>query len=205
MNGRLLRAARHGLLAVALVCGGTFVLAHLRAELFTLIEEDRLASVLAGGELEASGSSPAAAARTRDEARPGRAWGRFDLPRLGLSALVAEGVDDATLGVAIGHVPGTSFPGEPGNVGLAGHRDTVFRLLEEVRPEDVLRLVTPDGVFEYRVEWLAIMDPGRIDVLTSTDEPQLTLVTCYPFAYVGSAPLRYVVRARSVGRAAAGA
>jgi sortase A len=190
---------------VALVCGGTFVLAHLRAELFTLLEEDRLASVLAGGEPGAAGSPLAAAARTRVEARPGRAWGRFDLPRLGLSALVAEGVDDATLGVAIGHVPGSAFPGEPGNVALAGHRDTVFRLLEEVRPEDVLRLVTPDGVFEYRVEWLAIVDPGRTDVLASSDEPLLTLVTCYPFEYVGEAPLRFVVRARSVEPAAPGA
>ncbi|HEX9187547.1 MAG TPA: class D sortase, partial [Vicinamibacteria bacterium] len=193
---------RHGLLAVGLVCGGTFVLAHLRAELFTRLEEDRLASVLAGGEPGAAGSPSAAAARTRVEARPGRAWGRFDLPRLGLSALVAEGVDDATLGVAIGHVPGSAFPGEPGNVALAGHRDTVFRLLEEVRPEDVLRLVTPDGMFEYRVEWLAIVDPGRTDVLASSDEPLLTLVTCYPFEYVGEAPLRYVVRARSMERAA---
>ena len=201
----MVRAVRQGLLAMALVCGGTFVLAHLRAELFALTEGDRLASVLAGGEPRASGFSPAAAARTRGEARPGRAWGRFDLPRLGLSALVAEGVDDATLGVAIGHVPGTAFPGEPGNVALAGHRDTVFRLLEAVRPEDLLRLVTPDGVFEYRVEWLAIVDPARTDVLASTGEPQLTLVTCFPFEYVGKAPLRYVVRARSVEPAAPGA
>jgi sortase A len=186
---------------VALAGGGTFAFAHLRAELFTLTEGDRLASVLAGGEPRASGLSPAAAARTRNSARPGRAWGRFELPRLGLSALVAEGVDDATLGVAIGHVPGTAFPGEPGNVALAGHRDTVFRLLEEVRPEDVLRLTTPDGVFEYRVEWLAIVDPARTDVLASTREPLLTLVTCFPFEYVGKAPLRYVVRARSTGRA----
>jgi len=112
---------------------------------------------------------------------------------------VAEGVDDATLGVAIGHFPGTPFPGEPGNVALAGHRDTVFRALDEVLPEDLLRLVTPDGTFEYRVQWLAIVDPGRTDVVAPTDDERvLTLVTCYPFGYVGNAPLRYVVRARSV-------
>jgi sortase A len=101
-------------------------------------------------------------------------------------------------------VPGTAFPGETGNVALAGHRDTVFRLLGEVQPEDTLRLTTPDGVFEYRVEWLAIVDPGRTDVLASTGESLLTLVTCYPFAYVGSAPFRYVVRARSVPPPASG-
>jgi sortase A len=196
-----LRVTHRGLLAVALTCAGTYALAQVRARFYTAVEDAHLSALLEGG--DASGGS--SGQRARAEARAGRAWGRLELPRLGLSALVAEGVDDATLGVAIGHVPGTSFPGEPGNVGLAGHRDTVFRLLEEVRPEDVLRLVTPDGVFEYRVEWLAIVDPGRTDVLTSTDEPQLTLVTCYPFEYVGSAPLRYVVRARSVGRAAAGA
>ncbi len=196
MKRCLLRAASHGLLAVALAGCGTFVFFHLRAALFTWVEEDRLNSVLTGG--EPSSASAATAARTRNEARPGRAWGRLELPRLNVSALVAEGVDDATLGVAVGHVPGTAFPGEQGNVGLAGHRDTVFRLLEEIQPEDALRLTTPDGVFEYRVDWLAIVDPGRTDVLASTGESLLTLVTCYPFEYVGSAPLRYVVRARSM-------
>ncbi len=200
MTRRLLRATRLGLLAVAMVCGGTFALAQLRTRLYTVVEEDRLASVLEGEGPGASSPSPAASGRARAEALPGRAWGRFELPRLGLSALVAEGVDDRTLGVAIGHFPGTAFPGEAGNVALAGHRDTAFRLLEQVRPEDVVRLVTPDGVFDYRVEWLAIVDPGRTDVLASTDEPRLTLVTCFPFGYVGRAPLRYVVRARSVER-----
>jgi sortase A len=187
---------------VALACSGTCALAYLRAARFSLVEGDRLDSVLAGEGLHASSPSPATAGRTRDEARPGRAWGRLDVPRLGFSALVAEGVDDATLGVAIGHFPGTAFPGEPGNVALAGHRDTVFRILEEVWPEDLLRLVTPDGTFEYRVLWLAIVDPGRTDVVAPTDDERvLTLVTCYPFAYVGKAPLRYVVRARPVEKA----
>ncbi len=102
--------------------------------------------------------------------------------------------------MAVGHFPGSAFPGESGNVALAGHRDTAFRALGEVLPEDVLLLTTPDGVFEYHVEWLAIVDPGRTDVVAPTDEPRLTLVTCYPFEYVGRAPLRYVVRARSVER-----
>jgi sortase A len=191
-----LRAARRGLLAVALACGGTCALSLLRAARFTRVEGDRLASVLAGEGLQASSSSPAAGRRARGEARPGRAWGRIEVPRLGLSELVAEGVDDATLGVAVGHLPGTAFPGEPGNVALAGHRDTVFRLLEQVQPDDLLRLVTPDGTFEYRVDRLEVVAPGRTEVVAPTDERTLTLVTCYPFGYVGRAPLRYVVRAR---------
>lgn len=196
MTGRLLRATRRGLLAVAMICGATLALAYGRAQLYTVLEGARLSALLGEG----LGASGPFATRARAVARPGRAWGRLDLPRLGLSALVAEGVDDRTLGVAVGHFPGTSLPGEAGNVALAGHRDTVFRRLQEIRPEDLMRLTTPDGAFEYRVEWLAIVDPGRTDVVAATDKPALTLVTCYPFDYVGSAPLRYVVRARSIDR-----
>jgi sortase A len=194
MAGRLLRATQRGLLALALTCAGTYALAQVRAHLFTTFEEARLSALLEGGRA----SSPAPTRRARVEARAGRAWGRLELPRLGLSALVAEGVDAETLGVAVGHFPESAFPGEMGNVALAGHRDTVFQMLKDVWPEDVLRLTTPDGTFDYRVEWLAIVDPARTDVVASTGEPLLTLVTCYPFDYVGSAPRRYVVRARSL-------
>jgi sortase A len=203
VTGLLLRAAGHALLAVSLVCGGTYTLVHLRAEILTRLdrlEQGRLDSALAGEGLGASALSPAAAGRARPQARPGRVWGRFEVPRLGLTTPVAEGVDDGTLGLAIGHFPGTAFPGEAGNVALAGHRNTILRVLEEVWPEDVVRLTTQDGVFEYRVEWLAIVDPGRTDVVASTDEPLLTLVTGYPFEHVGKAPLRYVLRARSIDR-----
>ena len=198
----LLGATRHGLLAVAAVCGSTVALSHIRAQVYTTLERDHLDSVLAGERPGATGPSAAAngRARTRVEARPGRAWGRFEVPRLGVSVPVAEGVDERTLGVAVGHLPGSAFPGEIGNVALAGHRDTVLRVLEEVWPEDILRLTTQDGVFEYRVEWLAIVDPGQTDVVAPTDDSLLTLVTRYPFGYVGRAPLRNVVRARSVER-----
>jgi sortase A len=199
MTGLLLHGARRGLLGVSLACGGTWALAQLRAEVFTVLEQARLDPLLGEG-LGVHRPSLAATGRARAEARPGRAWGRLELPRLGLSALVAEGVDDRTLGVAVGHFPGTAFPGEIGNVALAGHRDTVFRRLEEIEPEDVVRLTTPDGAFRYRVEWLEIVGPRRTDVVVSTGEPLLTLVTCYPFEYVGRAPLRYVVRARAIDR-----
>jgi sortase A len=182
---------------LALACAGTCALAYVRAELFTVVERARLSARL-GERPGAWGRSPGSS-RARAEALHGRAWGRLDLPRLGLSALVAEGVDDETLGVAVGHFPGSAFPGEAGNVALAGHRDTVFRLLREIRPEDVIRLTTADGTYAYSVEWLAIVDPGRTDVVASTDGPRLTLVTCYPFDHIGPARRRCVVRARPMG------
>jgi sortase A len=194
MPGSLLRATHRGLLALALTCAGTYALAQARAHLFTALEDARLSALLEGGDA----SSSATGQKARADAQAGRAWGRIELPRLGLSALVAEGVDAGTLSVAVGHFPASAFPGEMGNVALAGHRDTAFQMLKHIWPDDVLRLTTPDGTFDYRVEWLAIVDPARTDVVASTGEPLLTLVTCYPFDYVGSAPRRYVVRARSL-------
>jgi sortase A len=194
MTGRLLRATHRGLLALALTCAGTYALAQVRAHIFTALEDVRLSALLEGGRA----SAPVPTRRARVEARAGRAWGRLELLRLGRSAIVAEGVDAGTLGVAVGHFPESAFPGEIGNVALAGHRDSVFQMLKDVWPQDVLRLTTADGTFDYRVEWLAIVDPTRTDVVASTGEPLLTLVTCYPFDHVGSAPRRYVVRARSL-------
>ena len=189
-----LRATRRGLLAVALTCAGTYALAQVRARLYTAVEDAHLSALQEGGDASAGSSGR----RARAEARAGRAWGRLELPRVGLSALVAEGVGEGTLGVAVGHFPDSAFPGESGNVALAGHRDTVFQMLKDIWPQDVVRLTTPDGSFDYRVEWLAILEPARTNVVASTGESLLTLVTCYPFDYVGSAPLRYVVRARSL-------
>jgi len=195
----LRRTTGRGLFAVAAVCGSTGALPHIRAQVSTTLEQDRLDSVLAGGNPGLS-RPPDATGRARAEARPGQAWGRFEVPRLGVSVLVAEGVDERTLGVAVGHFPGSAFPGEVGNVALAGHRDTVYRVLEEVWPEDVVLLTTQDGIFEYRVEWLAIVDPDQTDVVAPSADSQLTLVTRYPFEHGGRAPLRYVVRARYVER-----
>jgi sortase A len=193
MAGRWLRLAHRVLLALALACAGTYALARARAHIFAAVEDARLSPLLEGR------SAPlASTGRTRAEARAGHAWGRLELPRVGLSVLVAEGVDEGTLGVAVGHFPESAFPGESGNVALAGHRDTAFQVLKDIWPQDVVRLTTPDGTFDYRVEWLAIVDPARTDVVASTGESLLTLVTCYPFDYVGRAPRRYVVRARAL-------
>ena len=196
MRALVFRAGERGLLAVALVCIGALAMAQARAQLFTAREGRRLASLLGEGSTARGPMRAREAGRARAAAGAGHAWGRLELPRLGLSALVAEGVDASTLSVAAGHFPRTAFPGERGNVALAGHRDTFFRALEHVRRNDVVRLATPDGIFEYRVEWRAVVDPTRTEVVAATHEPHLTLVTCYPFTFLGRAPLRYVVRAR---------
>jgi sortase A len=135
---------------------------------------------------------------TRDEARTSGLVGRLEIPRLGISAMVTEGVSNKVLRRGIGHVPRTAFPGERGNVGLAAHRDTYFRPLKDIVTGDRIRLDTPDGVFSYEVEWARIVDPDRVDLLGATVRPSLTLVTCYPFYWVGSAPKRFVVRCRAV-------
>jgi sortase A len=119
---------------------------------------------------------------------------------VGISAIVAAGTDPLTLRRGIGHIEGTALPGEPGNIGLAGHRDTVFRGLRKLRPADRIVLVTADESFEYAVESMQTVAPERIDVLDSTSHSTITLVTCYPFDFIGPAPLRFIVRAREVSR-----
>jgi LPXTG-site transpeptidase (sortase) family protein len=121
--------------------------------------------------------------------------GRLDIPRLGVAAMVREGVDAQTLRQAVGHIPGTALPGDPGNAGLAGHRDTFFRGLKDVRTQDEITFTAADGVRHYRVDAVQIVDPTDVSVLNDTDAATLTLVTCYPFTYVGSAPKRFIVRA----------
>jgi sortase A len=125
--------------------------------------------------------------------------GRIELPRLGVRAMVREGVDDGTLRRAVGHIPATALPGEPGNVGLAGHRDTFFRQLRNVHKKDRIAIRTLNGEYDYVVDSLKVVKPSDVQVLASSGDNVLTLVTCYPFNYVGHAPRRYIVRARQVG------
>jgi len=122
--------------------------------------------------------------------------GRIEIPRLRISSIVRQGVDDQTLSRAVGHVPYTALPGQHGNVGLAAHRDTYFRNLRDVRYGDVIRVVTSLGTFEYVVDSLQIVTPKNVEVLNPAPDPSLTLVTCYPFNYIGHAPKRFIVRAR---------
>ena len=121
--------------------------------------------------------------------------GSLEIPRLRLSAMIAEGDDDATLKVAIGHLPDTALPWHEGNSGLAGHRDTFFRPLQHIHVGDELRVSTVHGDFRYQVRETMVVGPNDVWVLDSTDRPTLTLITCYPFSYVGKAPRRFIVKA----------
>jgi sortase A len=134
-------------------------------------------------------------ARPHLPVEPGSTLGRIEIGRLGVSVIVLEGTSGRTLRRGIGHIDGTSFPGDDGNIGLAGHRDTFFRELRHVRNGDEITLATLAGSRTYRVESIRVVDPTTIDVLTESGESVLTLVTCYPFDFVGAAPKRFIVRA----------
>ena len=141
---------------------------------------------------------PPAAEPPRKPLEAGALVGRIEIPRLGISTIVLEGDDTTTLRRGVGHIPDTAPPGTSGNVGLAAHRDTFFRGLKDIRKNDIIRLRTLDGSYQYRVEWTEIVDPEDTQVLADTGLPELTLVTCYPFYYVGSAPNRFIVHAQRV-------
>jgi sortase A len=128
-----------------------------------------------------------------------RTVSRLEIPRLAVSVMVAEGVAPQTLRLGAGHIPGTALPTEVGNVGIAAHRDTFFRALRGIHLGDEITLTTLDGSYRYVVEWTRIADPQERDVLAASNEPVLTLVTCYPFYYIGPAPQRFIVRARRIG------
>jgi sortase A len=132
---------------------------------------------------------------TRREAGASGLVGRLEIPRLKLKAMIVEGTTDRALMRGVGHVERTAFPGEGGNVALAGHRDTYFRRLKKIADGDTIRVRTPDGDFVYRVDTVLIVKPDRVDLLGPTERPVLTLVTCYPFGWIGSAPDRFIVRA----------
>ena len=133
---------------------------------------------------------------------PGTLLGRLTAPSLKMSTTVLEGSDDATLSRGSGHIEDTPFPGQPGNVGIAGHRDTTFRPLRHIHVGDPLEFTTSDRVYRYRISKTLIVDPDDVYVLDPTDQPTLTLVTCYPFEFVGHAPRRFIVQAQLVGEEA---
>jgi sortase A len=117
------------------------------------------------------------------------------IPKVHLEAPVLDGTDDLTLNRGVGHIVGTDRPGEDGNIGIAGHRDGFFRVLKDVSPGDPIELVTPERVVTYVVDQIVLVRPDDVSVLQPRSRPSLTLITCYPFYFVGSAPQRYIVQA----------
>jgi sortase A len=117
-----------------------------------------------------------------------------------LGEIVREGDGERTLSLALGHIPGTALPGQGGNTGVAGHRDTLFRSLRSIGRNDRIQFQTLSGNYDYRVESIQVVRPSDVAVLSPGPYPELTLVTCYPFYYVGAAPERFVVKARQISR-----
>ena len=183
------------LFLVAIVSLGYYAYVSAETALYQAYENRELDTILTSGPAappaDPSGNSPA----TRIPPPAGTAIGRIEIPRLGVSAVVRVGSDARTLRLAVGHIPGTALPGDAGNVGLAGHRDTFFRRLRDIETGDEIRVVTAEGIHTYRVESTHVVEPSDVWVLDPTEHPSLTLVTCYPFHFVGSAPQRFIVRA----------
>ena len=194
--GGLLRWIERLLLVLGIAALGYYAYAYAETALYQAFENRELDRILSSPPPAATpGSVPVAIPKSRPRAVKGAAVGRLEIPRLGVSAIIRTGSDARTLQLAVGHIPGTAFPGEDGNVGLAGHRDTFFRRLRDIRNDDEIRLTTSDGVFAYRVERTSVVKPKDVWVLNPTKYPALTLVTCYPFTYIGNAPERFIVRA----------
>jgi len=185
----LLGWIERGLLAIGLVLGVwcAFVLIEARRTQSQPLPAARAAHTLPG---EDERASPAPAA--------GTLLARLESPTLDLSTVVLEGSDDRTLRRGAGHIEDTPLPGQRGNVGIAGHRDTVFRALRGAKTGDALSLTMPDRVYQYRVTRTLIVKPEDVYVLDPTARPTLTLVTCYPFEFIGHAPKRFIVQAELV-------
>jgi len=117
------------------------------------------------------------------------------IPKISLEVAVYDGTDDLTLNRSVGRIVGTANIGDEGNIGIAGHRDGFFRGLKDIEVGDSFDLITPENTRTYYVDNIEIVSPDRVDVLQPRSEPSVTLVTCYPFYFVGAAPQRYIVHA----------
>ena len=198
---RILRWTQGVLFAAALpllaYCG--YVVAD--AWIFQNNERHQLKRLLTDRHEANSGAGPTASLgspKNWPRAAAGGLIGRIEIPRLGLSAILIEGTSGKTLRRAVGHISGTAFPGQSGNVGISGHRDTFFRPLRNIQHNDIITLTTLLGEYRYRVVSTRVTGPSDVAVLDPSGNEILTLVTCYPFYFVGAAPDRFIVRAERI-------
>ena len=180
-----------GLLAAGVVlaayCAAVLLEARFHGQ---LVVTQTAVPVLPGDTGDARTNTPASNAPAA-----GTLLGRLEAPSVHMSAAVLEGSDDGTLSRGAGHIEDTPFPGQIGNIGIAGHRDTTFRPLRNIKVGDPLALTTSDRTYRYRVSKTLIVGPDDVYVLDPTKEPTLTLVTCYPFDFIGHAPKRFIIQA----------
>ena len=187
-TGWLLRGSRYLLFITGILALGYVGFTLLDARLYQVSAKRSLE-----GQIQVEKESKVI--QSRPAIKTGDILGRMDIPRLGISVAVLQGTSSRMLRRGVGHIEGTPLPGEAGNSGIAGHRDTFFRELKDVRKDDEIQLQTATGLFRYRVDWVKVVAPDDTSVLTPSSEAALTLVTCYPFYFVGPAPSRFVVRA----------
>lgn len=198
---------RRSLLFLSLICLGIYgfataeqLWADHRSRAWLAAQSDRPSDA-------ASAPSPAVPSSDAEEPGPpptpavsdlaaGDPVGRLAIPALGVEGAVQHGNTSTVLRRAIGHLPGTALPGEGGHVVLAGHRDSFFRELRRAHRGQEITLRTPGGEHVYRIDGLRIVGPRDVEVIAPTDSERLTLITCYPFDYVGAAPRRFIVTAR---------
>jgi sortase A len=195
--GDLLRWLERGLLAtgIALAVWCAVVLVEARYHKALPVPPPPAAVVTA-----LPGETPEPSVHPHATVEAGSWVARIEAPSVNLSATVLEGSDDGTLARGAGHIEDTPFPGEAGNVGIAGHRDTTFRPVRNLHVGDPLVVTTSNRVYRYRISKTAIVEPEDVYVLDPADHPTLTLVTCYPFEYVGHAPHRFIVSADLTGQ-----
>ena len=186
MRVLILRAAHYIFLTGGILGLGYAAYVVVDAHVYQAIEESRLPDM-----------RPTQGPRIVAE---GDVIGEMEVPRLGLKTIFVQGDSPRILRRAVGHLPETALPGEAGNVALAGHRDSVFRPLRGIQLGDAITIKTPDGEFAYQVESAKVVLPSDVQVLQPSSENTLTLVTCFPFYYLGPAPKRFIVRARQIGR-----
>jgi sortase A len=191
LTNPILRWSRNVLLIIGLLALSYVGYALLDARLYQAEQARRFERALKETNL-ARAESPAIAVSE------GSPLGRIEISAVGLTVMVLEGTDEGTLRRAVGHIRGTPLPGQRGNVALAGHRDTFFRGLRKIRVNDEITLTTLSGSYRYRVDSTKVVKPEETEVLEDDGDDILTLVTCYPFNFVGSAPSRFIVRAHRV-------
>ena len=187
-NSRIFRLAFYFFLALGLLTLGYSAYVVVDARAYQAYEQSKFEAMVEKGT-----GSPQLPPNLLVE---GDVIGEIQVPRLRLKAIVVQGDSHTILRRAVGHIPETALPGKPGNVALAGHRDTFFRPLRNIRLGDAITLKTPTGDFQYLVESTQIVPAANVEVLGATPLPTLTLITCFPFDYIGAAPNRFVVRAR---------
>jgi sortase A len=195
-----MRARLTNLLSLLLLAGGLYLLYQGAREYF----DSRAGQSEAAREFErpvpdSVDTRAAVKPSSAPALRRGDTLAKLRIPRLEAELYVVEGDGARELRRGPGHLVGTAMPGTDGNCIIAGHRDTHFRVLKDIKAGDDIVLQTESGQYLYRVKRTEIVDPTNTSALQPTSAATLNLITCYPFYYVGSAPKRFIVEARLAG------